>query len=176
MKTKPTIIIGVILAMLIAANFLSPFIVLRSLSEAARRGDRDAMASDVDFPAVRDNLKSQLGTYLARKAVAEYSGKRNPFANFAMQLLPAVGAQVIDAVVTPDGIATILSRHVQQSGDSPIRPSLWRGEFTWLDLDHVRGTYVNARHPGEVFAITLERRGIFGWQVVGIRLPLDQLL
>jgi len=176
MKTKPAIIIVVILAMLIAANFISPFIVLRSLSEAARRGDRDAIASDVDFPAVRDNLKSQLGTYLARKALAESSRKRNPFAKFALQLLPAAGTQVIDAVVTPDGISTVLRRHVQQSGDSPIRPSLWRGEFTWIDLDHVRGPYANARHPGEVFAITLERRDIFGWQVVGITLPLDQLL
>jgi hypothetical protein len=176
MKTKPAIIIVVILAMLIAANFLSPFVFLRSLSEAARRGDRDVIAFDVDFPAVRDNLKSQLGEYLARKAVSESSRKRNPFTKFAMQLLPAVGNQVIDAVVTPDGIATILRRHVQQSGDSPIRPSLWRGEFSWLDLDHVRGMYANTRHPGEVFAITLERRGIFGWQVVGIRLPLDQLL
>jgi hypothetical protein len=176
MKTKPSIAIGFILLAFIGCYFISPFIFLRSLSEAARRGDREVIASDVDFPALRDNLKSQLGEYLARKAEAESSRKRNPFANFAMQLLPAVGAQVIDAVVTPDGIATILRRHVQQSGDSPIRPSLWRGEFTWLDLDHARGTYANARHPGEVFAITLERRGIFGWQVIGIRLPLDQLL
>jgi hypothetical protein len=176
MRSKPSIALGFILVALIGLYFVSPFVFLRSLSEAARRGDRNVIASEVDFPAVRNNLKSQLGEYLARKAGAEYSRKRNPFAKFALQLLPAVGAQVIDAVVTPDGMATILSRHVQQSGDGPIRPSLWRGEFTWLDLNHVRGTYANARHPGDVFTITLERRGIFGWQVVGIRLPLDQLL
>jgi len=176
MKSKSSIAMTFILVALIGYYFISPFLFLRSLSESARRGDGDVIAYDVDFPAVRDNLKSQLGEYLARKAVAGSSGKRNPLAKFSMQVLPAVGAQVFDAVVTPDGIAKILSRHVQQSGDSPMRPSLWRGEFAWLDLDHVRGLYANVRHPGEVFAITLERRGIFGWQVVGIRLPLDQLL
>jgi hypothetical protein len=176
MKTRSVLIFGAILVILIAFNFLSPFIFLRSLSQAAERGDRDTISAEVDFPAVRDSLKGQLGRLLARKAVAEASGKRNPFARFAMRILPSVGGQVIDAVVTPDGIATILKRHVQQSGDSLARPSLWRGQFAWLDVNHFRARYVNANHPDAVFGIILERRGLFGWQVTGIRLPLDQLL
>jgi len=175
MKTRPALILGGIVVLLIALNFLSPFVFLRSLSNAAERGDRDTIAAEVDFPAVRDSLKDQLGRLLARKAEAEASGKRNPFAGFALRILPSVGGQVIDAVVTPDGITTILKRHVQQSGDSVARPSLWRGQFTWLDLNHFRARYVNARHPDAVFGIILERRGLFGWQVVGMRLPLDQL-
>jgi len=176
MKARPVLVLGAVLVILIAFNFLSPFIFLRSLSQAAERGDRDTISAEVDFPAVRDSLKGQLGRLLARKAMAEASGKRNPFARFAMQVLPSVGGQVIDAVVTPDGIATILRRHVQQSGDSQVRPSLWRGQFTWLDVNHFRARYANANHPDEVFGIILERRGLFGWQVIAIRLPLDQLL
>ena len=106
MKTRPVLILGGIVVLLIALNFLSPFVFLRSLSNAAQRGDRDTIAAEVDFPAVRDSLKDQLGRLLARKAEAEASGKRNPFARFALRILPSVGGQVIDAIVTPDGVTT----------------------------------------------------------------------
>jgi hypothetical protein len=176
MKFKTAIIVVVPVAAVIAFFFLSPFIVLRLLSEAARYGDRDTMASNVDFPAVRENLKVQLSGFLAARALTEGTGKRNSLADLLTQVMPAVGNQVIDAIVTPDGIATILMRHAGQSGDSPAKPSLWRGQFSWLDLNHFQARYANARHAKETFRITLEHRGAFGWKVVEIYLPLEELL
>lgn len=158
---------------LLAWYFLSPFLLLRSLSFAVRNGDRDTIATDVDFPVVRDGLKQQLKTYLqTRTAVPR---KHNGFSDLLLQLAPSIGSQVIDAIVTPDGVATILRQHTPQTSGGAPRPSLWHGNFSWIGPDHLRATYANARHPDQPIALDLERRGLFGWQVTGLSLPIQEL-
>jgi hypothetical protein len=160
-----------IAALLAAWYVLSPFALLRSLSDAVKNNDRDAIAADVDFPAVRDGLKQQFDSYVQTRAPR----KRNPFSNLLLQLAPAIGNQVIDAIVTPDGVATILRQHAPQTSGGTSRPSLWRGNFSWIGPDHLRATYANARHPDQPIALDLERRGLFGWQITGLTLPVKEL-
>jgi hypothetical protein len=166
---------AILLAALLAAwYFLSPFLLLRSLSTAVKNDDRDAIATDVDFPAVRDGLKQQLDSYIETRVAGPR--KRDPFARLLLSLAPSIGGQVIDAVVTPDGVATILRQHTSQtSSGGTSRPSLWRGKFAWIGPDHLRATYANARHPDQPIALDLERRGLFGWQVTGLTLPMKEL-
>ena len=171
-KTLPAA--AILLAALLAAwYFVSPFLLLRSLSFAVRNDDRDTIAADVDFPAVRDGLKQQLDSYLQTRAAGPR--KRNSFSNLLLQLAPAIGNQVIDAIVTPDGVATILRQHAPQTSGGTPRPSLWRGDFSWIGPDHLRATYANTRHPDQPIALDLERRGLFGWQVTGLVLPIKEL-
>jgi hypothetical protein len=163
---------AIFLAALLAVwYFLSPFLLLRSLSFAVRNDDRDTIAADVDFPAVRDGLKQQLDSYVQTRAPR----KHNAFSNLLLQLAPAIGNQVIDAIVTPDGVATILRQHAPQTTGGASRPSLWRGNFAWIGPDHLRATYANACHPDQPIALDLERRGLFGWQVTGLILPIKEL-
>jgi len=131
---------AILLAALLAAwYFLSPFLLLRSLSTAVKNDDRDAIATDVDFPAVRDGLKQQLDSYIETRVAGPR--KRDPFARLLLSLAPSIGGQVIDAVVTPDGVATILRQHTSQtSSGGTSRPSLWRGKFAWIGPDHRTGS------------------------------------
>jgi hypothetical protein len=176
MKTRLATAGGVTLAIFIGCYFLSPFVFLRSLSEAARTGDRDTLAGDIDFVDVKDDLKRQLGSVIANRALGIRQRKHGPLADFALSVLPAVGSQVIDAVVTPGNVAVILRRPAKGSGDSAASPSLWRGHFSWTDLNHLEGRYASQRRPDEALTIILERQGVFGWKVVALRLPLNQLL
>ncbi|HEX4273466.1 MAG TPA: DUF2939 domain-containing protein [Rhizomicrobium sp.] len=172
--SRPLIATALILAFLLVVwYFAAPFLLLRSLSFAVKNGDRDTIAADVDFPAVRDGLKQQLGSYVQGHAPK----KHNPFSNLLLQLAPSISNQVIDAVVTPDGVATILRQHVPQTASgSASRPSLWHGDFAWIGSDHLRATYANARHPDQPVSLDLERRGLFGWQVTGLTLPLKAFI
>jgi hypothetical protein len=163
-----------VLAIVASLYFGSPFLFLRSLSEAVKLGNRDAIEVDVDFPAVRDGLKAQLGVFLARRALGKIHG-HSASTSFALRVLPSVGNSLIDAIVTPAGIATILRQRTSPSGDGVPRPSLWRGQFSWIDLDHLRARYIDKARPDESFTIVIERQNLFGWKVVSLDLPLDRL-
>jgi Protein of unknown function (DUF2939) len=171
----PIVAIAVMLAIFAGTYVLSPFVFLRSLSDAARTGNSDALAAEVDFPSVRDGLKSQLGIFLARRALGRTPRRHYSLTDIALLIAPASRDRIIDALVTPENLVILLQRPKQQFGDSSLRPSLLRGQFSWVDMDHVRMRYTSAAHPELALTIILERQGIFGWKVTGVHLPLDQM-
>jgi hypothetical protein len=62
MKQRSWVLIGIIAVIVIGvvAYELSPLFAFNSLKRAAKSGDRDRLEQVVDFPAVRENLKSQI--------------------------------------------------------------------------------------------------------------------
>jgi hypothetical protein len=79
---------------------VSPYFSFWRFTVALRSGDRGAISSRVDFPAIRTSLKKQL---VARFAHAASGHKR------WSKLGPTLIDAVVDAYATPDGIAAILS-------------------------------------------------------------------
>src|SRR5207244_5435687 len=77
----------------------SPYFSFWRFTVALRSGDRAAISSRVDFPAIRTSLKKQL---VARFAHAASGHKR--WSNLGPTLIDAI----VDAYATPDGIAAIL--------------------------------------------------------------------
>ncbi len=78
----------------------SPYFSFWRFTVAVQSHDAGAISARVDFPAVRASLKRQL---VARFAKATSTHKR--WSNLGPTLIDAM----IDAYVTPDGIAAILS-------------------------------------------------------------------
>jgi hypothetical protein len=78
----------------------SPYFSFWRFTAAMRSRDAVAISSHIDFPAVRSSLKRQL---TARFANQTSSHKR--WANFGPTLIDTI----IDAYVTPEGIAALLS-------------------------------------------------------------------
>jgi Protein of unknown function (DUF2939) len=78
----------------------SPYVSFWRFTTAVRSRDAAAITSRVDFPAVRDSLKKQL---VARFTNPASSHKR--WSNLGPTLIDAI----IDAYVTPEGIAALLS-------------------------------------------------------------------
>jgi hypothetical protein len=87
------VIICVVLLLVYGA---SPYLSFWRFTAAVRSRDAAAISARVDFPAVRASLKKQL---VARFAKQTSSHKR--WSN--------LGPTIIDAYVTPQGIATLLS-------------------------------------------------------------------
>jgi hypothetical protein len=166
---------GVLLVVLLAWYFLSPFIFLLELTNAAKEGDRTTLAVDVDFPSVRQGLDKQLDDLLALRAQHRRSHRRDSIADLVEAFLPALGHRVIDVLVTPEGVAAILREHVSQPGDGSRHPSLWRGNFRWLDRNHLQATYANIRQPAHPASLILERRGLFSWRLARLNLPLNEV-
>jgi len=91
---------ALICVVLLLAYAASPYFSFWRFRTALRSGDSAAISSHIDFPAVRASLKKQL---VARFAHATTGHKR--WSDLGPTLIDAI----IDAYVTPEGIAALLS-------------------------------------------------------------------
>jgi hypothetical protein len=90
----------IVCAIVLLVYGASPYFSFWRFTVAIRSRDAAAISSRVDFPAVRASLKRQL---VVRFAKATSTHKR--WSNLGPTLIDAI----IDAYVTPDGIAALLS-------------------------------------------------------------------
>lgn len=181
---------GLVAVLLIALYFASPILALHSLTQAAKAGDRAKLEQKVDFPAVRENLKSQLRATMTRKFEEDPELRDNPFAAFGQILLNGVVDKAIDAFATPDAIANMVATNeppktISPTPDGPViehpqselaRPKAKSDvevRYGYLGgLDQFRATYRDRKDKNqEPFGLVLKRHGVFGWKLVRIELP-----
>src|SRR4051795_3281121 len=115
---------AVILCVLLLLVYVaSPYVSFWHFTEAVRSGDSAAISSRLDFPAVRASLKKQL--------VARFAAKTASHKRWSSLLGPTLIDTIVDAYVTPEGIAALLSNpQALKSLQSPqqFRFSTGKGE------------------------------------------------
>ena len=97
---KPVRWLVIICVVLLVVYAASPYFSFWRFTAAVRSRNAAAISQCVDFPAVRASLKRQL---VARFADQTSSHKRR------INLGPTLIDAIIDAYITPDGIAALLS-------------------------------------------------------------------
>jgi hypothetical protein len=142
----------------------------------------------VDFPAVRANLKEQLNARLMGALQKDQGLSDGPFGALGALLGPAIVDQVVNAAVTPDGVAAIVRSGRAPLSDigtsnappppvPPVEPPVGADKpkrsthFSYIDLNHFRAAMVTADDPAAPLGWVLERRGLFAWKLVRIELP-----
>ena len=168
---------GAILLIALAAAwyFISPAMALSGLKEAALAGDKAELEERVDFPAVRDSLKSQFKAHML-KEVAK-SGEENGFAAFGAMLAMSLADSLVDAAVTPDGIKTMVENGKlanPQTSAAPAtvataKPVDWQIERQ--GFDRFRAVPKSEDSKGEA-ALVFKRDGL-GWRLIDIDMPDD---
>jgi hypothetical protein len=179
----------VLVALVVGFYLASPIFALKSLTEAAKAGDKARLERAVDFPAVRESQKLQLKASMDRKFEEDPKLRDNPFAAFGQLLLAGVVDKAIDTYATPDAIATMVAtseppksisatpggpviEQPQPEVKTPKAKSDIEVKYGYQDLDHFRATYRDRKDSGEEpFGLVLKRRGVFGWKLVKIELP-----
>ena len=144
---------------------VSPYFSFWRFTVALRSGDRAAISSRVDFPAIRTSLKKQLVARFAHTA----SGHKR-----WSKLGPTLIDAIVDAYATPDGIAAILSN-----------PGALRNVETLHEFRFSAGKNVNWLKVKYAFftgprSFVVDREGLklrfrftgFGWQLNDIDLGL----
>jgi len=179
--------LGVLAALVIAGYFASPILALQGLTAAAKAGDKARLESAVDFPAVREGLKSQLKASMTRKLEEDPKLRDNPFAAFGQMLLVGVVDKAVETYATPDAIANMVAtneppKNISATPGGPVveqpQPEVKKAKsdtevhYGYVDLDHFRATYRDRKDGDqEPFGLVLERRGLFKWKLVKIELP-----
>ena len=162
----------------VAAYLGSPFLAFDNLKEAARSGDRDRLEQIVDFPAVRDNLKSSISAKFVKSISAGSGTGDNAVAAISALFAPVLLDRMIDIAVTPEGIATLLSQgRLSKPGDDPSpkvdarkNDTDLETQFSYRTIDRFRIT-LQFRGDADAVELTMERRGLFVWKLIRIDMP-----
>jgi hypothetical protein len=113
-----------VLVLLVALYVAYPFFTLWRLSQAVKQGDEAALTTLVDWPKLRQGFKTDASGAIDEELAArqgEASDPRDLFgAALARIVAPAIAGGVIDALVTPQGLASLIrTGNARASGGEP---------------------------------------------------------
>ncbi|CDO37262.1 DUF2939 domain-containing protein [Novosphingobium sp. KN65.2] len=166
------VIWGGTVGLLIAAGawyLASPVLAMSGLHDAVMSGDKDEMKERVDFPSVRESLKSQMRAYLVAEMAKEKDD--NPFgalgAAFAMSLVD----NLIDGIVSPEGMKAMVESGKMKG---PEDTSSGGGrDVEWVIERHGFDRFVAVPEvdEGEKVPRMIFKRDGVGWDLVEIEIP-----
>ena len=119
------IALGVVAALaVIAIMVAAPWMAAAQLTAALKSGDPDAIGRMVDFPSVRSSLSTQLTARINEEARNDPQARDNPFAGLVTLLAPTIVNQLVNVIVTPEGLARLSSeaQRAEAESDALFRP------------------------------------------------------
>lgn len=158
-----------LLAMAAAAGiYFSPYLALSRMRDAAAAGDTEELSTYVDYPQLRENLKTELAERITRTG----TGNTAPFAALGATFGRALMDPLIDAMVTPQGLALLLAgvipeRQAARNEEPGTFPEPEMSYRNWNQFE-VRFEPEGLR-PG--LALVLQRSGLADWKLTHVELP-----
>lgn len=164
-----------VVAVLLILYLASPYYSVWRFGETLRAHDMEALAARVDFDAVRGSLKQQIRDHLLGVLTKK---KKDQLAQF----LTAAGndplGQIIDAYVTPEGLAALISDPAPVKNATSISslPSLERApaQIDWSKARHAFFTSLRdfaIEHEG--IKLRFRFNGL-GWKLHALDLQLKE--
>lgn len=170
------IAIGAALAAFLLAYGASPYVAVRGFVAAAKQGDAEKLRGSVDFPAVRADLKPQLAAAVTTRMERDPQMRGNPFAGLGAMLMPSILDRMIDSVVTPEGIATLVRAgkvgHADAGSAAPRRIDY---VLHYIARDRFGVAVRRQGTADDPVNLVFERRGLFAWKLIRIALPQSSL-
>ena len=157
----------------VAWYFASPAYALSQLRDAAETGDKAALQERIDFPKVKESLKSQFSALMMAEIAKAKDKEGGPFAAMGGMFAMAMIQPMIDAMVTPDGMSTMikqgkLQRTKQQATAAPKAEATdWTIDHEGLDRFRATPKTVDGKPP---VALVFERHGLC-WKLADVDLP-----
>lgn len=161
-------IVAVIVILLIAAGawwYASPLWTLHAIQGAAKAHDADRLSAYVDYPALRQDLKGDLGAYMMSESPKSPQGGG---ANLGAAIAMAFLGPVVDAVVTPQGVAAMFAQQDKTPNAAKAVP-VSTGDHPVIERDGLDSFRVHGKDAAQG-ALVFHRYGL-GWKLAGVDLP-----
>jgi hypothetical protein len=155
--------------------YFSPYLMYQSFKQAADRGDTSAIAQNVDLPVFRESVKTAVKSRMNQE-VSEQVANNNPLAALGAMFASSLGGIVVDPLVdqlvTPEGIATIMQGKAQfsnngNSGTSSdsANPNVSMGYKSFNSF----AVTMNSSSEGEM-SLVFNRSGLSSWKLSELQL------
>jgi hypothetical protein len=176
---------GAAVAVFVLAYAASPLLAARSLVQAAKTGNEQALERQVDFPAFRASLKDELSARMV--AEMRKDDRLGGLSGLGMLLAPTLVSGAVDAFVTPQAIAVMVqegqgpkpdqAKVEPEAGPKPqSKPESKKVRQSWgyRDLDTFAVTLIRDDQPDEQVSLLMKRRNLFSWKLAGIDLSAPE--
>lgn len=157
----------------------APVLAAQSLIRAAKAGDEARIEKLVDFPALRESLRSELNAELMARMRRDPRVSDSGLGGLGMMLVPMILSGAVDTLVTPEVVAHMVNT---AEAPDPTRRPLPEPESDEADGDDIHQswgyrslnefavTLTDRRQPDDRLALILERRGLFDWKLAAVDL------
>lgn len=151
--------------------FFTPHMAATSMKKAAEARDAEKLSTYVNFPSVKESLKSQLSAKLTADVAQKQNG--NPFAAFGAAMAMAFINPVVDALITPEGLRQMMRGEKLQLGGGSGQTSTGDAEVV-MSYKGINEFWITTqpKNGNEPVTFILTRDGITSWKMTSIRLPL----
>lgn len=145
--------------------FESPAWTLKGMKDAAQSHDADALNAYIDYPALRESLKTELMARMMAEAQKDKSG----FGALGMALGSAMMGPMIDGLVSPAGMRAALLANRQENTGPPAASALHVPKEPVIVRRSFSEFLVTAKdHPNS--GLVFRPHGL-SWMLSGVELP-----
>lgn len=179
---KKSLIVGVAAGAIVlfaVAWAAAPVLAAQALIRAAKAGDERKIEQLVDFPSLRDSLKSELNAELMARMNRDPRMADSGLGGLGMMLAPMILSGAVDAVVTPEVVAQMV--RTAEAPDPTRRPAPEPAgdeadgddihqAWGYRSLNEFAVTLTDRDRPDDHLALIMERRGLFEWKLAAVDL------
>jgi hypothetical protein len=167
-KALPVALVTVIVLGVGGWSFASPYMAVTAMRNAADTRDGAALAGYVDFPALRESLKTEVTAQLTTSTALA----GNPLLALGAALVGSLAGPAIDGWVTPESLAWLL-----RGQRPPLGGASTGGPTTDLDASMGYSSFstfvVDVKPKGALtrpFQLVLTRNGLTSWKLTAVHL------
>jgi Protein of unknown function (DUF2939) len=112
-------------ALLLVAYLVSPYFALYRIDVALQQRDSVALERYADWPALRDQLRSDFNGLVAGMIATQQQGQSDSAGKFAAGFISLLGPvmvdRLVDTYVSPDGFIKMLNEQTASQGERHLR-------------------------------------------------------
>jgi len=177
--------IGVLLMLVSIYVIAGPFLTVYQINVGLVENDAEKLADNIDFSTLRHNMKDQLNGIRGDNVSA--SVKKNPLLVLGSLFAKTVVDELIDSIVTPNGLASILDGSTESSitNEELLIESADINKLAEQKIDYFKNARYRYQSPnrfsvwipnrhGEETQFVLKREAL-SWKLVNIVIPLNVL-
>ncbi|MBB4842505.1 hypothetical protein HNP55_001020 [Paucibacter oligotrophus] len=174
------LLLGLLGLLLLLGLFASPYLTLHQMRRAAQAQNAQGLSEHVDWPSLRDSLKTGVQARLAQQDLNE-QGQPSRAAAWGAAVAGALLGPLVDSLITPQSLGRLLqgqSPGAAALGFPPPSPAASEPGAQALEWSsHFEGInrfVFSLRKPGaeeDPIHLVLRREGLLGWKLAELRLP-----
>jgi hypothetical protein len=172
MNNKIKVSILLVVALLGTWLFFTPHLTVNSMKSAADAGDANKLASYVDFPSVKESLKTSIG---AKISEATKDQQDNPFAFLGAAMAVAIINPLIDTFVTPSSLSMMMKGEKPSLEGKQARNSKSQSDtdvsMSYDGMNRFIVTVKKKNEDGKPLQLIYNRDGFFSWRLTAIDIP-----
>lgn len=101
-------VLGVIFGLIILILgylYVSPYLAINSIKNAAQAGDSEKISKYIDYPSVRQSFKDQMNAYMFKEMASK---ETDGWEALGAMMASTMVDKMIDAMITPEGMTLML--------------------------------------------------------------------